>query len=1143
VITAAGVVLSVLLALAVNEANTLDRWPGWLDLIKRHPVRAVAFIMAAACVLSTISLFIDRRGPELASSADLLDSEDRIKAHIDERSQMPPERSRLIAQLPPYSRELVLGSGDDQSTILLMVKSFADPAIDPYALAREWGASAPESLERLPAVGRLVVAELLHAYGESSAAIVQIRAAVQMGVASRAFWLVRAAQFAAMVFDEGAPQVEELFDEAAAVDSGYPLLIGSRHAVAERWQAAEDVLASWDPGSFWESETRATLRGAVLARLDRLDQAIAVLQDGGADAHTAGTLILLAKLLLQRSARCAGDSRWADALRAIEAALGARNQRRAWRGDSAEAVAVAAEAALAADDPQQAWAIARPAPQGDANKQEAADGRVLLTAAMAAALTGRTSQARQLAAETDDDYQRARIAAEIASAEQGGQAAADAWQRAFQACTSDDQRLHALDRMAKEGFVVQEALEALRPNYPEAIEDIELNYAIMSVTGPDADEQLRAWEARSPLASVRRADLVRRADPEKAAAILTDATVRHHDPHLLWLAIDCYTDAGEWSRAEALAEQTLVNSGMLWPGRASVLRRLLVITWALRDWPKVASTSQSMLEIDAGDDDARWALAIAQVHIGEFEHAWNTLNRGVTAIQATTPGRFHYLLELTRRFGDAERVARTALGAITRFPDDHEVHAAALHALALGPDLSDLAEDVSGEIAAAWSTFFERYPDSRYFSAYALSEGENPFADIEEAERTRAHGYRDVLATIRDQQLPIGILGHFSGKPYAATFLYRPLGYHLAGSAAQSDIDYELGVAREARDRPVLVDASALYTLALLPRIAPALIALTYRPTIIEAAFLDLIASDDHFNLPSTWTMVFDHTHNRMVAIEHSQEVIDRQRTLIRAMLETARALRRVAHPSLLHLASPDREWDSPWPLTLDAAKDSGAILWSDDVGLRKLAFGEGVKAFSTLSLLALARERGRIDQTEADEITRTLISEFTVDLPFDLARLEAVAEADNWEPRGPAAVLSRATTWNSHLGAAESLLHHALRQAPPALVSQWSYAAMTGLSASSAVNQQTNLTALVTRILSEPWSRPDHAEALASALEALVPDHASSIMRSALEQTWKDLRRRHGQSDAAIVFRHLVSHLAQSQQAHGAELIAASAS
>jgi hypothetical protein len=56
-----------------------------------------------------------------------------------------------------------------------------------------------------------------------------------------------------------------------------------------------------------------------------------------------------------------------------------------------------------------------------------------------------------------------------------------------------------------------------------------------------------------------------------------------------------------------------------------------------------------------------------------------------------------------------------------------------------------------------------------------------------------------------------------------------------------------------------------------------------------------------------------------------------------------------------------------------------------------------------------------------------------------------------------------------------------------------------------------------------------------------LVPDHATTIMRSALDNTWRDLRRTHGHDAAAIVFRHPISRLDNGHRAHGADLIAAS--
>jgi hypothetical protein len=223
-----------------------------------------------------------------------------------------------------------------------------------------------------------------------------------------------------------------------------------------------------------------------------------------------------------------------------------------------------------------------------------------------------------------------------------------------------------------------------------------------------------------------------------------------------------------------------------------------------------------------------------------------------------------------------------------------------------------------------------------------------------------------------------------------------------------------------------------------------------------------------------------------LIATEHSAEVADRQRTLIRRMLETARTLRRITHPTLQHLTVPAPEQEAVWRLTLDAAKETGAILWSDDLGLRNIAHQAGVKAFGTDSMLALARGHNRINEEEAAQATRTLIREYTVDLPFDLSLLEAVAAEENWTPGPVATVLTRPATWRQ-TGPAETLVHHALRHAPEDQLPQWSHAA-------------------------------------------------------SLERTWSQLLRTHGQNEAAVVLRHLINRLDQDLRAHGADLIAASA-
>jgi len=635
-------VLSVPLAFAVNAASALGRWPGWLDVVRRHPVRSVAVLVMASLVVLAVAVIWDKRSPEAASTDDLLDVEGRLHQRFDQAELARAGVGGRVDRLPPYPRALILASGDDRVAIWKVVAPFTEDSIDPRVLAREWATSPPSVLEELPAGGRLVVAEILVAHDQAVAGIEQLRAALRLGATPRTYWLIRMTHLTWKIEGEDSTNATELLAQAGGIDADYPLLKAIVLGRSGAWDKAEAALAGWSPATAWERDTALAVLGGALVQQQRLDDAITALEAGTTETPNAGLLLQLARLLRARSVLGGGDSRWRDAFRSVELALRARNLRRSWRGDSAEAVAVAAEAAIIADDPQQVWSITRPAPDGQATAGEAADARVLPLAAMGAVLTGRVARARELVTQAPDGYVRKRVEAEIASAVSANgaePAATAAWMAVYDASTTDEEKLQALRGLAMEGATDQAALDDLRSRHPQVVADIETTFEVTSITGPDADERLRALESRTPVASVRRAELLRLDDPRLAAEVLADATARWGDPRLLLLAIDCYVDAGDWARADVLAQQVLSDAGPLWPGQATVLRRVVSIQLGLRSWPKVEAACRALLEIDPNDDEARWNLAFARYRGGEPQDAWRTLNRAGVAMEAFTPNR------------------------------------------------------------------------------------------------------------------------------------------------------------------------------------------------------------------------------------------------------------------------------------------------------------------------------------------------------------------------------------------------------------------------------------------------------------------------------------------------------------------------
>lgn len=1130
------VLVPAIVALATNVATSATRWPGWLDLVRRYPWPALGIFVGLMVVLVIISAVINAAAPSPVSKDEMAQVADGLHQHLNEIESLRVEVEDRVTVLPPYPRALLLQMDvPSRDRVWKLVTPFTDTTIDPKDLAKEWAATPPAALEELPMMAQLVVAELLHTYGQPRAAISHLRQAVAWGATPRAYWLFRVAQLHAATDGETSPEFEAALAEVDLIDSSYPLAKALRARSEAAWAELAADLDDWRPSTRWEQDTALLFRAVALQLVGRLDEAIAVLDTNVGDAEIPSHLLQHSRLLRGRAASGTGDSRLGDAQRAVELAVRARNLRRLWRFDSAEATATAAEAAMIAEDSQLVWTLTRPAPEGQATEAEAADPRVLPLAAMGAALTGRVAHARELVP-AEDGYVRRRVLAEIASASDDN-STVEAWQAVLDAAKTDEEKIRALRGLAMEGTTDRDVLNDLRRRQPEVVAEVELTVEVQAVSGPGTDERLRALDAHTPLASVRRADLIRHDDPERAAQILLDATERWQYPRLLVMAMSCYEDAGLLAQAEEIAKQALVQFGSSWPNRATVLLRLFHIQSTRRDWNSATATARTLLENDPNDQDIRWGLAWAQFRSGDPETAWRTLKRPAAPLTPRTPTQAFLLLDLTRRYAAADDVAKTALAMLQAFPDDQDVHGAAIGTVTMRTDRADLPDDVNAQITQAWQTFLEHYPDNQLLQAHTVP-ADSPFVEIEPILRQQAEAYQEVLRLVRDDGLPVGLLQFVVRKPYSSIFLYRPLGYHRMVYPAPQDQATELAMARVALTGGCLVDASSLHTLALLPDIAPTLLALVDRPTITDAGLQDLAEADDMLSMPGSGTLTYDPGTGRAAAIHHDPEITTQQQTQIRAMLTTARGLRRLTHPELLNF--PSLEWDREpvWNLTLDAANHHNLPLWADDTGLRTAAHQLGIKTFSTHALLDVALEQQRIDIAARRNTTRALIHEHIVDLPFDHGLMMEIAVEESWEPRSVATALSRNATWinGRHV---LNLFLAAFTNTTDVFARTWADAALAGLCDTTDIESLGDrLKALSVITLAAVASRPERVARFVTAIESAAPERAENVVRGALADLWSRITDSMSTGHAVTAFLQIISCLNDNHRQYGTHLI-----
>lgn len=197
-----------------------------------------------------------------------------------------------------------------------------------------------------------------------------------------------------------------------------------------------------------------------------------------------------------------------------------------------------------------------------------------------------------------------------------------------------------------------------------------------------------------------------------------------------------------------------------------------------------------------------------------------------------------------------------------------------------------------------------------------------------------------------------------------------------------------------------------------------------------------------------------------------------------------------------------------------------------------------GIATFSTHALLTLAHQRARIDSDTQAQITRTLLQEYVVDLPYEHDAVLQVGAAQGWQPQSIALLLSRPATWGDPLRAL-GLFQVAFRHSPDTGLIGWAHAALTGIrDATVPEGREERVTAFTTIILADVWSRPQHVGAFVAALTMVLPDDADAIVHRALDRLWERLREDHPTDQAVIVFVHVISCLDEDHRRYGTRLI-----
>ena len=960
---------------------------------------------------------------------------------------------RLLA-LPPAVRDAIGRLRvQDGALAVRLAGVLADTRAAPSDMVHDLtGAPTPAWLAApdTPVDAWVAVGEFASAHGSYRAAAATFAKVADLGVPVRALWLARAALAMHQAGDQQA--ADGYLSDAERLTSGsVPFVAAVRAALANDASGVLAAAGSPEDLTALEPVELAMLCATAYAAQGDRDTAIAAFE-ALADRYPdlGGFALSAAQLRLERVVDNTSPGHASDVRQARQLALRARDARRNWRGDSAEAVVVACHAAMIAVDFNRVLAYGLAAPAGEATPAEAIAPAVLECAATAAIALDQRDLAVRLINQLPDSAAQAILLGQLAERDPSTvEQARTAYHRAFSLATDDSQRLEIVQGLAELGEWPLPWLEELRTRSPEYAEYFTAMSELARGLHDQAMRRLRPQQGTSLMAAKLLAEVQRRAGRiDDSVQTLRAAAGRFDDPRLMARAAETLFEAGRKQEARTAALEALGATPTDAPERSRLRRLLAQEAGERHDWPVVEQLARAMLDEGDAGSEARWLLTMAVHNQGRIEDAWRIAQQA-PPLEATNEQQARLWLALHGRFTSDVASVEHALDLVDRYGGSEEFAAAAISAILMMTRNATLPEPTVVRLQQATEAFFERFPSSVLLQRITV-DFDDPEAVLAEFRRRLEPGtaqYAQIRRHVIQGSFPVGMLATAAGKTYTEALLHRAPGFLPAYPVDPNLAGHERQRATDALESTVVVEPSALYLASLIPQRWPDLLAAFAHVQIPDASLHDILTARDGLELRSTTSMGWNAEQERMVITEISQENADQLAERAAWMARTALSLEVVAVGALSQFPEMDGERTRSWLAPLELAKQQGVAVLSDDLALRGLARSLGIPTFGSIAVLDALAAAGHLDAAARDSALLQLRRHWVVDLPFDAAQLRAVAEADHWRP-GPAYfALTRPATWQDRrqvLGFYRAGQQQ-IAASDPAHLPDWLYAAILG--------------------------------------------------------------------------------------------------
>lgn len=1071
---------------------------------------------------ATIAGFLQSLNPSLATAISDYRSEQRHAEVLDRIDAKTLFKDRLNT-LPPNVQQLLNDDVTPESETERLVDALAKN--EPRQLVASLIAQPPQWLRDAPAMTQLVLAELAVAYGIRLEAAELFERVGDLGLNRPQSYAQAAFQFEA---SGKADRRRELIAKAGS--SGSDLYVDVvEAAIEDDWPKVRELLnnatALGDP-------FLAQAYALALQAISGLSMAIDFLKIASQAFPAAnGISLQLARLLIERSLEPETTSRDRDLADASQLATRVRDNRRKWKGNSAEAVEIACRIAIDAKDFRRVIELGTTEPRGEARPEESSAPEVQFLVAQAAIASGDRDMAGQVA-QAASGFRKALILADMsADSDTPPHEVRQRYEEAWELAETDDDKVAFWIGASTAGvdpLPGNEQLDQRTDDLPALVKaSLHLahdraDYAVALLRPNRNSESARRLLARAYIAQGK---------AKEAVTELIDAADQFNNPGHLATAVEILLSENEVAAAAPLAQRALHQIPVGNPRRALLHEVCVADANNRRKWRDMEQVVRAWIAEEGTDSRRSWMLVQALLNQGKHDAAWRIIEENRLDAEVASPLEAVLWIALHAEYAASSDTVAEALKLAERFPQDGRVRAAAVNAFFLmGSAKGELTPDELGRWQALIRLRAENpAPDDTFMSLEIPTDPDGLISTLRPLLEPQATLLDTWITNVR-KGWPYGTLAMASGRSYTETLAQRAAGFVPIAYQERSLADADMADVLNTLDGQVIADLSVLTTAWYIKQRWPQLVGSFSRVALTPESLRDSARATKSMTPRSAESLSWDTRTGRPVIHRAKPEHLDRLREHTTWVHQIAASL-----PTHTHTATPTDAYEraseiGAWMATFEAARASGLTLWADDVGLRTLARNEGVRTFGTSALLAALANTGGMTNDQLRATIDSLRDEYVVDFPLDETWLINNARINEWRSGPGLVAFARPLTW-ANLTAAFNTWREVVSRAgksDPMHVPDWLFSAVVGVAslveASKAPKLVVGLTiSATTQITDSPAA---FAACVSAASAGCAEVQLSSQTETILRTLFENLSNSQGPTRAANFLANLGSEL-----------------